>query len=239
MYVCLPSCSDRTQNTRFSSLPRDSLHGWKNLISENRHDIASFHSGLWTSPLKSKLLEFWKVSLQVMAAESEEVGVTNRLNETPRHFAFGPTMPTVKRPTLRKAKVPKKSTSFCNCDVGNSESSLIFSALAFWDVDLSDVGLSSVGIVGPSHTLILYAVKDTGTQISTFLPPPSAPPTPQWCFLLLINMKTHKTFDGVENHRRCFLCLKWASGSGRRKEWKARRERWKQKFNDNSPDLNV
>lgn len=58
-------------------------------------------------------------------------------------------------------------------------------------------------------------------------------------FLLLINMKTHKTFDGVENHRRLFFCLKWARKSERRKEWKARRERWKQKFNDNSPDLNV
>lgn len=41
-----------------------------------------------------------------------------------------------------------------------------------------------------------------------------------WCFLLLINMKTHKTFDGVENHRRCLLCLKWASGNGRRKNEK-------------------
>lgn len=132
MYVCLPSCSDRTQNTRFSSLPRDSLHGWKNLISENRHDIASFHSGSRTSPLKLELLEFWKVSLQVMAAESEVVGVTNRLNETPRHFEFGATMSTLKKPTLRKANAVKHQRVF----EGNNENFSIFSALAFRDVGL-------------------------------------------------------------------------------------------------------
>lgn len=93
----------------------------------------------------------------------------------------------------------------------------------------------------PRHSDTLRSERHRHANIHFFaaaLPPLSLAQT-WWCFLLLINMKTHKTFDGVENHRRCFLCLKWARGSGRRKERKARRERWKQKFNDNSPDLNV
>lgn len=132
----------------------NSLHGWRNLISENRHDIVSFHFDSWTSLLKSKMLEFWKVLLQVMGCTQKWLGSEVG---TECYISVGRDQKTLRRSERHR------------------HANIHFSAAA--------------------------------------LPPFSFAQT-WWCFLLLINMKTHKTFDGVENHRRCFLCLKWAREAG-------------------------